>query len=346
MVLSVFVIFGIILLLYIGKETFLKTYENKMGRGPENSSSNIDPSKKIKVRFGNVNSSSAALANIADKKGFFRQEGLEMQITTYEVGKQAIDDMLAGKEDFAVSAQTPVILAGFERTDFKVIAFLATNNDTFKIVGRKDKGINNKLDLKNKKINVTKGSALVYFLDMLLDKNGLEKKDVIITEHDISKASELLESGQIDAVAAYDVSAVNILRKLGDNGILFSEPSLYTTFIPLTVSNDFLNKNQGAVQGVLKALIKASEYIYTNKSDAKHIIADYSKIDAGELDSLMSNVDFGLSLKQGLIYSMNTEAKWMISSGKTTKKDIPDYMDIIEEGPLKKLLPQNVTVIR
>ena len=116
---------------------------------------------------------------------------------------------------------TPLIYAGFEKSNLKIISVLSTNRGTFKIFGRKDKKIFSQSDLKGKTINTPPGTAMVYFLEILLNKNGINKKDVKITNYSLSKAIEILLAGEIDAITTFDTMTSEILEKLLDNGIVF-----------------------------------------------------------------------------------------------------------------------------
>jgi NitT/TauT family transport system substrate-binding protein len=51
------------------------------------------------------------LVKIADAKGFFREEGLDVTLQPHSSGKSALQSLLDNKADFATAADTPIMFA-------------------------------------------------------------------------------------------------------------------------------------------------------------------------------------------------------------------------------------------
>jgi NitT/TauT family transport system substrate-binding protein len=334
---AVVVLFSLLLVvLFLEKADYFSKSRQELG----------DSSKKEKIRFANVFSYGSSLVNIALEKKFFEEENIDLEISLHNVGKLAMEDMFANKSDFSFAAQTPIVAASFERQDFKIVASIASSPNLCKIIARKDKGISKAIDLKGKKINGTKGTALEHFLNIYLDKNNVDKKDVILSTLDLKDAIPMLLNGEIDGIVAQEPITMDIAGKLGDNGIILEEPGLYSTNGVLLVSDEFIKRSPNGVEKFLKALKKASEYYDKDTLECKQFLATYHKMDFKHIEKLMKEYELRPTLKNTFLLNIENESRTMIANGLTGNKPRPNYLDFIFEAPLKKVLPHNVNIIR
>ena len=102
---------------------------------------------------------------IAENKGYFQEEGLNVKIKEFGSGRTALRTMLnEGKLDMVTVAQTPVMFNSFNRNDYAIIAAMVYSDDDVKILARQDKGIRSPSDLRGKKMGVTKGSTYAMWM--------------------------------------------------------------------------------------------------------------------------------------------------------------------------------------
>ena len=59
--------------------------------------------------------SPTALVHIAQAKGYFLEEGIDMEIKDYSAGKFALAALLRGELDVGTVADLPIVLNSFER---------------------------------------------------------------------------------------------------------------------------------------------------------------------------------------------------------------------------------------
>src|SRR5512136_1451054 len=64
------------------------------------------PPEKVTIAYAAT--TDAVLAEVAQMRGYYREEGLEVTPHLHPYGKPALEDLLAGKADFATVAETPV----------------------------------------------------------------------------------------------------------------------------------------------------------------------------------------------------------------------------------------------
>lgn len=317
----------------------------------------------IKVSYSSNDKSSSKLTNIriasltgypglslqylAESLHFYEKNGLKPKINNFEVGKLALDDIFTNKSDFAISAQTPIASNAFVRNDFRIVGSIANTKNISKIVARKDKGIFKKEDLSGKKISTTKGTIMERFLEIFLDKNKIDIKSVEIINNDMKTSMSKLNSGEVDAIVLASESLVleekNILN---DNCIIFTEPLLHRTYAPISVRKDYLEKNIEEVKKVLESLIEAQKYMNENRDESIKILSKRLNIKETDLSQTLKEFDFEVSLREGLIFSIEDEQRWMIAKGLVNSKESTNIYDILESSVLKKIASSSVDILR
>jgi len=118
----------------------------------------VGPIKK--VTFGSSTTHKNAAILVAENKGYFKEEGIDLEIRKFASGKASFLAMLRGEGvDILAVADTPIVLESFDREDFYIVAGMYTSYDD-KVLARKDKGINSVADLRGKKVGLTKEQML------------------------------------------------------------------------------------------------------------------------------------------------------------------------------------------
>src|SRR5687768_13224628 len=115
-----------------------------------------------KIRIFAGSSPIFAPAFIADQKGFFKAEGLDVLVRPFTSGAEATEGFRSGAADFLVASDVPLLylLVG---GDTVMLAQFSANPDMLVIVG--PKGSTNAADLKGKKIGLVTKSASEYLLN-------------------------------------------------------------------------------------------------------------------------------------------------------------------------------------
>ncbi|MEI6872113.1 MAG: ABC transporter substrate-binding protein, partial [Verrucomicrobiota bacterium] len=131
-----------------------------------------------KVTIALVNQPQSTLILVAMKKGYFSDEGLDVQALPQGNGKLALQAMVEGKADFATVAETPIIFSILRGERIFVVANIETSTQNDAILARVDAGIAKPSDLKGKRIGFIPGTTLDFFLDSFLTAQGLTRQEV------------------------------------------------------------------------------------------------------------------------------------------------------------------------
>jgi len=142
---------------------------------------------------------------IAEYKGYFQEEDLNVGIKEFDSGKASFAAMLNNKDiDICTVAQTPIMFHSFNRNDFVIIATMVYSNNDVKVLVRQDKRIINPLELTGKKVGITKGSTGQFFLYVFLTYNGVISSKVETIDLKPSELAQALVDGRVDAICTCD----------------------------------------------------------------------------------------------------------------------------------------------
>ncbi len=302
-----------------------------------------DTSKKLTI--GAVTGDYASILWIADAKGYFREEGLEVTLIPYEAGLTALEDNLTGKIDVASVKEFPTTLASYDHPEIRILACIGSPN-IHELVARKDRGIAQVADLKGKHVGFMKKSSAHFFLINFLEANGLSFNDIKPVCLTPSASVDAMDKGEIDAAMLWDPYVTLTKKRLKGNAISWSGQGDRDFYFLLTVREELLKTRPEIVKPLVKAILKAERLIKTNEPEAKDIISHRLKRDRAYMDQVWPKLKLGVSLPQSLLIAMEDGARLAIRFGITKMTEIPNFLELIDEDDLRALDPEKVSLIR
>jgi ABC-type nitrate/sulfonate/bicarbonate transport system substrate-binding protein len=302
------------------------------------------PSEKITIAYSAT--TDAVLAEVAQSRGYYREEGLEATARLHPYGKPALEDLLAGNADFATVAETPVMFAIMNGEKISVIATIQTSEIMNAVLARRDTGIVTPGDLKGKKIAATLGTTSDFFLDAILGVNGISRKDVKIVDLKAETMPDALARGEVDAVSTFVPYVALTQKKLGDSVITFHDKDIYRWTFNVVATQEFIRKNPGKVQKMLRALIKAESFVRNNPAEAQKAVADFSGMELSMVRDIWADTSFAVTLDQPLLIAMEDESRWAINNGLTKARKVPNYLGFIYLDGLKSVKPEAVGILK
>ena len=294
-----------------------------------------------KITFAVAKMYLSAPIYVAHDKGFFAREGVDVTLQPHLSGRDALASVINGQAQFASSAETPVMFAGLKGEKIFIIASIGDSNNHLKIVCRKDRGITGPQDLRGKTVGVLRGAAPEYFLDVFLTYNGLKKDNIHIVDTKAEETTDAIAEGKIDAAVTWEPLLTAQLKTLRDNATLLTNDRIYNLQWTIVAGQAFVKVHRDTVRKLLRALIKANEYIASNPGDAKAITARH----VSEESVSFSDYIFDVRLGQSLLLNLETQARWAIRYRLTDKKDVPNFLPMMFTEGLEAIDPEAVTVI-
>ncbi|MDR3302416.1 MAG: ABC transporter substrate-binding protein [Spirochaetaceae bacterium] len=162
----------------------------------------------VPFRLGHLNSTAHLLAFVAQEEGFFREEGLDGQLTQFSSSSELAAGIESGKLDAAFIGSVPAITFQATGHDLTIFAGAMTNGHGYVIKSElvppdyKQGDIN---ILRGKNVAVFKNSVQDYELMVLFKNNNMTVgKDVnIVYFASQTEAYNAMQSKEIDAVSIY-----------------------------------------------------------------------------------------------------------------------------------------------
>ena len=207
---------------------------------------------------------------IAEQRGYFKEEGLNVEIVDFAGGSAALRAVVGGSADVVSGAYKHTINLQANRQFFT--AFVLQGRAPAISLGVSSKAkYQSPADLKGMKIGVSApGSSTNMMVTYFLTKNGMKASDVSFIGVGTGNAAlAAIRSGQIDALSNVD-PVMTMLEQKGDVKIIADTRTLEGTNkvfggpMPagcLYAPEDFVKKNPNTVQALTNAMVKALRWL-------------------------------------------------------------------------------------
>lgn len=273
---------------------------------------------------------------LAKDLGYFKEEGLDVDIVSFEGGVGSLRVLLAGQVDVANTSGDPPIIARAKGASLRLIYASAPRLEAVLTVQGDIKDIK---DLKGRKIGIQEpnGFADIFSRRALL-KAGLKPTDAQFISTSTAGRVPALITGQVDTGVMHVEQANRAIKRKPSlhNVLNFWEAfpdALYQVFV---ASEDKLRKDPEALTGFIKAVMKATRFMYRNKDKALDAAAEITGYGREELEPAMDQLFKGRvwSVNDGLPQRMvefNIANQVRIGNIPADKK--PTYDQVVDLGP-------------
>ncbi|MFO0490605.1 MAG: ABC transporter substrate-binding protein, partial [Curvibacter sp.] len=229
---------------------------------------------KVAIAVGGKASFYYLPLTIAEQLGYFKAEGLEVEISDFAGGARALQAVVGGSADVVSGAYEHTINLQNKGQMFQ--AFVLQGRAPQIALGVSAKTMANYktvADLKGKKIGVTApGSSTNMMANLVLSRAGLKAGDVsFIGVGTSAGALTALRTGQVDAMCNID-PVMTMLEQKGDVRIVFDTRTLKGTrevfggSMPagcLYSPQEFIQKNPATTQALTNAIVHAHKWLQT-----------------------------------------------------------------------------------
>jgi NitT/TauT family transport system substrate-binding protein len=210
---------------------------------------------------------------VAIQKGWIKQAGVDAEFLWFEYGP-SMEAFTAGKVDAVMVTNGDALVTGANGAKNVIIMLTDYSNGNDMIIAKA--GIKSVKGLKGKKIGLEVGVVEHLMLLNALKKAGLTEADVEIVNTPTGQTPQVLASGQVDAIAAWQPNAGQALKALTGSTAIYTsadEPGLiYDT---ITVSPQSLAQHRADWVKLVSVWNRVLSYINNpdTKADAVKIMA-------------------------------------------------------------------------
>jgi sulfonate transport system substrate-binding protein len=232
------------------------------------------PEKKdVHVAVGGKSSLYYLPLTIAEQLGYFKAEGLNVRISDFAGGSQALRAVVGGSADVVSGAYEHTL--NMQPKGQYLQCFVQQGRAPQIAIGiskAKAQAYRSPKDLKGLKIGVSApGSSTHMILNHLLSTEGLKPSDVSIIGVGLGAgAVAALKNGQIDAVSNTDPTMTKLeedgdVRIIADTRTMKGTEQVLGGPMPtgcLYAPVDFIKKNPNTVQALTNAIVRADKWIH------------------------------------------------------------------------------------
>ncbi|HTP97384.1 MAG TPA: ABC transporter substrate-binding protein [Burkholderiales bacterium] len=215
---------------------------------------------------------------IAERKGYFKDEGLDVQIVDFPGGAKSLEALIGGSADVVSGAYEHTINMQARGQPIVAIALQGRYNGIVLAVNKsKAAQVKSVKDLKGMKVGVTApGSSTNMMVSSLLAKSGLRPDDVSFIGVGASAgAVAAMKKGSIDAISNLD-PVINKLETDGDVQVLIDTRTAkgmkevyggdyHAGCIYVTAA--WLKKNPNTAQAIVNAMVRADLWLQKARVD-------------------------------------------------------------------------------
>jgi len=244
---------------------------------------------------------------VADAKGFFKEQGLEVNIVPTGGDDKTFAALLSGDAQFGVADPTFTAISGEKGQPGKVVASIVSGVPFWGVA--KNAGIpqiSQPSQLNGYSVATFPAPSTAYTLQKkMFQTGGLQPN---IKETAFGSLLAALNAGSVDIALELEPN-VSMAVKSGSK-IVYGLPSYYPDFAltGLTVLPDYMDKNPETVQKAVNAIQRAVDYIRSNPSGAADIMVKrFTDVDKSVAESAIKN------MIASNVYSQNvtvSEAGW------------------------------------
>ena len=266
---------------------------------------------KLRIAYHpNMGGSSAIITGI--KKGFFKDQNLDIELVKFTSGPTEIAAMVSGDIDLGYVGHGAHFLA--VQGKVKVLS-LDVLSKAEELIVRNDTGIKSVKDLKGKTVATQLGTSGDVVLDLALKREGMTRNDVKLINMDMAGAVSAFIAKKVDAVIVWAPYSTEVKKAAGNDNVtvLADSASFSDEFVfpaSWVATPDFLKKNEDKTVRFLKALHQAMDYRVEHLDEVVDYVAELNDTPK---DSVQQEVDTGVWLTgkevQGY-FADGTAKKW------------------------------------
>jgi NitT/TauT family transport system substrate-binding protein len=281
---------------------------------------------------------------VAQSEGYFAEEGLDVQLKPCVGGYRCMRQVLEGQADFATVGDVPIALSAFSSSDWAIVATFVTTHDDVKLVARKGV-VASAAQLAGKRIGVVSATASHYFLESYLLTHFIDPLDVQAVALQPEELVPALTEGRVDAIAAWEPYAYSAVQALKGGAQALSGGGYRATF-NLVVQRRLVGARDASIVRVLRALERAQVLIREQPARAHAVLRRTLAVDQAFVDYIWPQLQYRLSLDQGLLKTLESEARWALRERHVVAARPPNFLGVLYPAPLLIVKPDSTGIVR
>jgi NitT/TauT family transport system substrate-binding protein len=294
------------------------------------------------VKLGDLSAISNAAIYIAVEKGFFKEQGVTVEISNFASAAKMVPALVAGELEVSVgSASAGLFNSVAQQAPFRIVADKGQAREGYGfslLTVRKDLVDSGQVktfrDLKGRKIAIlAKGNIQHYLVGKMAEEVGLTINDVELSFLGAPSQVTAFETKAIDAAYAVEPWAARFQER--GVAVRFRTPDQVKGLGPVQVgviiySGKFIKERRPVAQRWMNAYLKAAELFHKNGTKDPEIAAileKYTKVPAKVIQTAIP--PYQDPNGKLLVENLADQAQWFVNSGMQQQKiSIQNALDL------------------
>ncbi|RSM73017.1 ABC transporter substrate-binding protein [Kibdelosporangium aridum] len=251
--------------------------------GESSGSAPSGPLEKSRINVAILPTVEIAPLQLAIRSGFFREEGLDVNVTIAGSGQQTVEGMVNGQYDIVYSTYPPLILAHAKRiADVKIVSgnsYAAPR--TAMLMKSKSSQLKTAADVAGKKVAVTaKGTLAELMVRSAIATQKVDDKSITFVEMPFPDMPTALDQGRVDAAMMVEPFVTAAERSVGASPLLdlASGPLNDLPFTGFGATSAFVNAHPKTVEAFQRGLGRAID-ASSDRTKIEPLLPESAKID-------------------------------------------------------------------
>ena len=219
---------------------------------------------------------------------------VEVKWTEFPAGPQLLEGLNVGSIDFGIAGEAPPIFAQAAGADLVYVGSEPSASAGEAILVPKDSPIRTVAELKGKKVALNKGSNVHFLLVKLLEKAGVQYKDIDTVFLTPADARAAFERGSVDAWAIWEPFLAAAQRQTGAR-ILADGNGVVSNHQFFLASRTYAVRRADVVAIVLEELAIVDQWAKTNPKEAAAALQPQIGLDQPTLELALSRGGYGVA---------------------------------------------------
>lgn len=289
--------------------------------------------KNKKIKVGYLPMVSSLTHFVAVEKGYYKDEGLEVEANVIKTSNLIAQDLVAGHIDAGIELSIVPLLKQLENSPNSAkifsISSITSENGFDGILVKSNSSMTKLEDLAGKKVGVFPGTTAKNSLAEIFKTKFPNLALPTFIELDPALHIQSLENGDIDGLFTYEPTLTLGIVKNGFKKISTSIYAIQYSPNPIgiaAINNKWLEENPETAKAFFRAIDKAVDFIKNNPTEARQILAKATKLD--------TNVANAMNI---MPLSASTQIDF---------KNLNDYLEVLKNiGEIKSIPnPQDICI--
>ncbi|MGH8475336.1 MAG: ABC transporter substrate-binding protein [Blastocatellia bacterium] len=282
-------------------------------------------------------------AYVASEKGFWKEEGLEVNRQMFSAGRLALDALLSESAEVMSVSETPLVHAILKGNEVFIVLTVTEHQET-KFIGRKDQGIEKPEDLRSKRIATLPGTNSDYFMYEFLQAHGMFVGDVKVTNLAPPDMVTALVSGNIDGYFAWEPHVNYAQKRIVDQATVFVPGELYHGRHCIAMNRKYVEQHPDIVEKLVRGFLRAEQFVEDHSEEAKQIVAKITGLEIDTVETLWQEYHVKIELDKGLLAILEKEGNWARAIDPQSTGTVESVVSAVYTKALRTVRPERVEI--